>query len=218
MAHKKGGGSSRNGRDSNAQRLGVKRYGGELVIPGNILVRQHGTHFHPGENVGMGKDYTIFSVIEGIVVFERMRNRRGQKQISVYPKDSVPVARNGGASTAPVKVAVEAPVAEKQKPAAPKAEKASKAAVSAQKDDLTRIEGIGPKVQSALNDAGITTFDQLANMSADELTQIVKVDHNVRIVGDTATWPKQAKFLVDGDEDGLQAYQDHLVGGREPSE
>jgi large subunit ribosomal protein L27 len=218
MAHKKGGGSSRNGRDSNAQRLGVKRYGGELVIPGNILVRQHGTHFHPGENVGMGKDYTIFSVIEGIVVFERMRNRRGQKQISVYPKDAVPVARNGGASTAPVKVAVEAPVAEKQKPAAPKAEKASKAAVSAQKDDLTRIEGIGPKVQSALNDAGITTFDQLANMSADELTQIVKVDHNVRIVGDTATWPKQAKFLVDGDEDGLQAYQDHLVGGREPSE
>jgi large subunit ribosomal protein L27 len=84
MAHKKGGGSSRNGRDSNSQRLGVKRFGGERVIPGNIIVRQHGTKFHPGNNVGMGKDYTIFATIEGYVVFERMRNREGQKQISVY--------------------------------------------------------------------------------------------------------------------------------------
>lgn len=86
MAHKKGGGSSRNGRDSNAQRLGVKRFGGEYVIPGNILVRQRGTKFHPGKNVGMGKDYTIFATIEGYVVFERIRGREGRKQISVYPE------------------------------------------------------------------------------------------------------------------------------------
>lgn len=84
MAHKKGGGSSRNGKDSNAQRLGVKMFGGQHVIPGNILVRQCGTKFHPGENVGMGKDYTIFSKIDGYVVFERMRGRNGQQQISVY--------------------------------------------------------------------------------------------------------------------------------------
>ncbi len=84
MAHKKGGGSTSNGRDSNAQRLGVKRFGGELVIPGNILVRQHGTKFHPGENVGMGRDYTLFAKITGYVVFERMRGRNGQKRISVY--------------------------------------------------------------------------------------------------------------------------------------
>ncbi len=84
MAHKKGGGSSRNGRDSNAQRLGVKRFGGEYVIPGNIIVRQRGTYFHPGENVGLGKDHTIYAVTEGYVVFERMRGRNGQKQISVY--------------------------------------------------------------------------------------------------------------------------------------
>jgi large subunit ribosomal protein L27 len=83
MAHKKGGGSSRNGRDSNSQRLGVKAYGGEYVIPGNIIVRQRGTHFHPGENVGIGKDHTIFAVVEGTVVFERMRGREGQKRISV---------------------------------------------------------------------------------------------------------------------------------------
>ena len=84
MAHKKGGGSSRNGRDSNSQRLGVKRFGGEFVIPGNIIVRQRGTKFHPGTNVGIGKDHTIFATVEGYVVFERMRGRDGQKQISVY--------------------------------------------------------------------------------------------------------------------------------------
>jgi large subunit ribosomal protein L27 len=86
MAHKKGAGSSRNGRDSNAQRLGVKRFGGEHVIPGNIIVRQRGTKFHPGNNVGMGKDHTIFATIEGYVTFEIMRGRDGQKQISVYPQ------------------------------------------------------------------------------------------------------------------------------------
>ncbi len=82
MAHKKGGGSTRNGRDSESKRLGVKRFGGELVIPGNIIVRQRGTKFHPGENVGMGRDYTIFSKIEGYVVFENVRH--GRKRISVY--------------------------------------------------------------------------------------------------------------------------------------
>ena len=86
MAHKKGGGSSRNGRDSNAQRLGVKRFGGELVIPGNIIVRQRGTQFHPGNNVGIGKDHTIFATVEGYVVFERMRGKGGRQQISVYPE------------------------------------------------------------------------------------------------------------------------------------
>ena len=86
MAHKKGGGSSRNGRDSNSQRLGVKKFGGEHVIPGNIIVRQRGTRFHPGKGVGIGKDHTIFAMIEGYVVFEPMKWRGKQKQISVYPE------------------------------------------------------------------------------------------------------------------------------------
>jgi large subunit ribosomal protein L27 len=84
MAHKKGGGSSRNGRDSNSQRLGVKKFGGEHVIPGNIIVRQRGTRFHAGNGVGLGKDHTIFATVEGFVVFEPMRGRGKQKQISVY--------------------------------------------------------------------------------------------------------------------------------------
>jgi large subunit ribosomal protein L27 len=82
MAHKKAGGSSRNGRDSASQRRGVKRFGGQSVRAGNILVRQVGTKFHPGQNVGMGKDYTLFSKIDGIVRFERKgKNRR---KVSVY--------------------------------------------------------------------------------------------------------------------------------------
>jgi large subunit ribosomal protein L27 len=71
MAHKKGQGSSRNGRDSNAQRLGVKKYGGESVIIGNILVRQRGTRYHPGRNVGIGRDDTLFALADGVVVFDR---------------------------------------------------------------------------------------------------------------------------------------------------
>jgi large subunit ribosomal protein L27 len=87
MAHKKGGGSSRNGRDSNSQRLGVKKFGGEHVIPGNIIVRQRGTKFHPGLNVGIGKDHTIFAVSEGFVVFEYAPGKGGRKQISVYAEN-----------------------------------------------------------------------------------------------------------------------------------
>jgi large subunit ribosomal protein L27 len=75
MAHKKGQGSSRNGRDSNAQRRGVKKFGGELVFPGNILIRQVGTKWHPGRNVGIGNDYTLFSLIEGNVYFDKEGRR-----------------------------------------------------------------------------------------------------------------------------------------------
>jgi large subunit ribosomal protein L27 len=85
MAHKKGQGSTSNGRDSRGQRLGVKRFGGQAVKSGEILVRQRGTHFHPGSNVGLGSDYTIFSKIEGVVKFEH-RDRKTQK-ISVYPQN-----------------------------------------------------------------------------------------------------------------------------------
>ena len=83
MAHKKGGGSSRNGRDSQSKRLGVKKYAGEHVLSGNILVRQRGTRIKPGRNVGLGKDYTIYSMVEGVVVYETIRG--GQKRVSVMP-------------------------------------------------------------------------------------------------------------------------------------
>jgi large subunit ribosomal protein L27 len=83
MAHKKGGGSSRNGRDSAGQRLGVKKYGGEIVLSGNILVRQRGTRIKPGRNVGVGRDDTLFATADGIVVYETVRDNR--KRVSVDP-------------------------------------------------------------------------------------------------------------------------------------
>ncbi len=83
MAHKKGLGSSRNGRDSHAQRLGVKMFGGHHVRTGNVIVRQRGTKIHPGQNVGIGKDDTLFALVSGVVRFERLG--RDKKQVSVYP-------------------------------------------------------------------------------------------------------------------------------------
>ena len=89
MAHKKGVGSSKNGRDSNPKYRGIKKYGGEQVIAGNIIVRQVGTVFHPGRNVGLGRDYTIYSLIDGVVKFEHKDKRR--QKVSVYPVE-VPAA------------------------------------------------------------------------------------------------------------------------------
>lgn len=84
MAHKKGGGSTRNGRDSNSQRLGVKKFAGQTVLSGNILVRQHGTHIKAGENVDIGRDDTLFAIANGIVVYETLPN--GRKRVSVLPQ------------------------------------------------------------------------------------------------------------------------------------
>ncbi|HUN22972.1 MAG TPA: 50S ribosomal protein L27 [Anaerolineales bacterium] len=86
MAHKKGGGSTRNGRDSNAQRRGVKRYGGQLVKPGHILVRQCGTQVHAGENVRVGRDYTLYSIVHGHVKFIKLTN--GRNMVAVIPVES----------------------------------------------------------------------------------------------------------------------------------
>ncbi len=97
MAHKKGGGSSRNGRDSHGQRLGVKVFSGERVLSGNILVRQHGTHIKPGKNVGVGKDFTLFATVDGVVLYETIRDDR--KRVSVIPEAAL-------TETAPAETAV----------------------------------------------------------------------------------------------------------------
>ncbi|MFH1218081.1 MAG: 50S ribosomal protein L27 [Pseudomonadota bacterium] len=86
MAHKKAGGSSKNGRDSNAQRRGVKRFGGQEVRAGNILVRQLGTRIHPGTNVGLGRDYTLYAMVDGVVTYEKFGKDR--KRVSVYPVET----------------------------------------------------------------------------------------------------------------------------------
>jgi large subunit ribosomal protein L27 len=231
MAHKKGGGSSRNGRDSNAQRLGVKVYGGQFVIPGNIIVRQRGTHFHPGENVGLGKDHTIFSKIEGVVVFERMRGREGQKRISVYPEgvtltqDVTVVARPKptvraatplvavAEAVAPVMEAVApAPVAEAPAIPVPAEVRAPKKAKSGT-DDLTVIEGIGPKMSAALVAAGLETFAKLAEATEDQIKAAIEAA-GLRFAPSLGTWAQQAALAARDDWDGLKALQDELTAGR----
>jgi large subunit ribosomal protein L27 len=92
MAHKKGRGSTSNGRDSNAQRLGVKKYAGEVVLSGNILVRQRGTRIHPGANVGLGKDDTLFATIDGMVVYDIVH---GHKRVNVLPEAVIAAAKKG---------------------------------------------------------------------------------------------------------------------------
>jgi large subunit ribosomal protein L27 len=92
MAHKKGGSSTTNGRDSQSQRLGVKRYGGQFVLSGNIIVRQHGTHVKPGENIGVGKDHTLFATADGIVKFETLPTGRKRVSIVVAEEAAVPEA------------------------------------------------------------------------------------------------------------------------------
>jgi len=87
VAHKKAGGSSKNGRDSNSQRRGVKRFGGQIVRAGNILVRQLGTRIHPGSNVGLGRDYTLYAKVDGVVTYEKFGKDR--KRVSVYPVEAV---------------------------------------------------------------------------------------------------------------------------------
>lgn len=90
MAHKKAGGSSRNGRDSQSKRLGVKRFGGEIVMPGNVIIRQRGTRWYPGTNVGMGKDHTLFATVEGQVTFKT--REKGRTYVSVLPVVPAPAA------------------------------------------------------------------------------------------------------------------------------
>jgi large subunit ribosomal protein L27 len=90
MAHKKGVGSSRNGRDSNPKYRGVKKFGGEKVVAGNIIIRQCGTVFHPGKNVGLGNDYTIFALVDGVVKFEHKSKTR--QKVSVYPAEATSAA------------------------------------------------------------------------------------------------------------------------------
>ena len=145
MAHKKGEGSTQKGRDSNAKRLGVKLFGGQLAVAGNIIVRQRGTKWHPGENVYMGKDYTLHAAVDGNVVFRKGRRNRTFVNIMPFdvPETIAPVAKAKPAPKKEEKVVV--PMAIPVKAAEPAAAPvAAKPAASGKKDDLKKIEGIGP--------------------------------------------------------------------------
>ncbi len=225
MAHKKGVGSTDNGRDSKSKRLGVKLFGGQTAIAGNILVRQRGTRFHPGENVYLGRDHTLHAAIDGVVVFKRGKHDRNF--ISVLPAEAVvatqvketvaPAAPKAEKPAAPKKAAAApapvaeatAEVAEEKKAAAPKKEKGPKL------DDLKIIEGVGPKIETLLKEGGINTWAELAEAPVDRLKEILDAAGPRYQIHDPSTWPAQAKFAAEGKFDELKEYQDVLMGGRD---
>lgn len=226
MAHKKGMGSSRNGRESESKRLGVKIFGGQTAQAGSIIVRQRGTKYHPGRNVGMGKDHTIFAKVDGVVVFERKRLDRnfvsivspevhaellaGKIDTATAPRaaqvkgtpEEVPspgqLTENGNGSEKAAEAKAK-PKAEKK--AAPKEEapkSAPKAASTSDKDDLKKISGVGPAFEKKLNEAGITTYQQILDMTEEEMDALAEKVAGVskeKMIADD--WKGQVKKLME---------------------
>lgn len=207
MAHKKGVGSSKNGRESESKRLGVKIYGGQFAKAGNILIRQRGTSHHPGENVGMGKDHTLFALTDGTVVFRKKRGNRSYVSVAPIVEVDVAVAEAPVAKTAKK----ETVIAEDSEEAAPKApaKKAAKA------DDLKKIEGIGPKIAEIFTKAGINSYAKLAAADPEKLKEILAEAGGSFASHNPTTWPEQAQFAADGKWEELKEWQEKLDGGIE---
>lgn len=179
MAHKKGEGSTRNGRESHSKRLGVKIFGGDYAITGNILVRQRGTTHHPGNGVGMGKDHTLFALREGVVVFRRGKKDRSfvhvlsTEEYSKVTGSPGPRPQRGASAEEPAKKivsasAVQAPAKEETiSTADPKADLlgiVGEADASAA-NDLKQLPGLGPATEKKLNEIGIYTYAQVAKLT-----------------------------------------------------
>lgn len=300
MAHKKAASSSDNGRDSIGRRLGVKLFGGQAAIAGNIIIRQRGTKFHPGENVGMGKDHTIYALVDGEVYFKK--KRLGRTFVNIRPFDEVvekidftpkkkkvkapkvvevkPVAKKVAAKAEPKKVVKAEPKApeakvepkvikaepkkveakapeakveskvikaetkkvetkvvrkeatvvrregnvtrvvgtssETKKPAVRRVEAVRRVAAdtdSSKADDLTKIEGIGPKIAELLNADGIKTWKQLADSKEETLKGILEKAGSRYTMHNPTTWAQQAQLCVDEKWDELKVLQDRLDGG-----
>jgi large subunit ribosomal protein L27 len=234
MAHKKGVGSSDNGRDSLPKYLGVKMFGGQYAKAGNILIRQRGTKFHAGENTYLGKDHTVHAAVAGVVGFKRTRdNKRVVFVTPIAPtvveekalpkveakKEVAPKATPLVEAVAtPVEVATaETPVVETPAPTPVAVVEEATAPKKGKKegDDLKKIEGIGPKIAELLNNAGIMTFAQLSETSVDSIKAILEEAGSRFSIHNPSTWPKQAGLAAKGKWDELKALQDELDGGKE---
>lgn len=248
MAHKKGVGSTDNGRDSKSKRLGVKLFGGQKAVAGNILVRQRGTKYHPGENVYMGRDHTLHAAIDGIVEFRRSKHDRSFVSVVPVPEVAETVAKSPivkiptrvkqaaapAEKTAPVAVAekpvaevVAAPVVEEAPVAETAAPEVTEKAAAPKKpaakkgpkpDDLKIVEGIGPKIEQLLKEGGITNWEELAAAPVDRLKEILEAAGSRYQIHDPSSWPAQAKFAAEGRWEDLKDYQEMLIGGRDVTE
>lgn len=183
MAHKKGQGSSRNGRESESKRLGVKLFGGQLAIPGNILVRQRGTKFHAGLNVGMGKDHTLFAKEAGEVAFTVKKGNK--RYISVLPVNEDAIIEEVIAKKAASKASKPKAETTTLGEISAKAEAPKKAKAEKKGDDLKAVNGIGPAFEKRLNAMGVFTYADLAALT---LEQVAKMEEES---GDAMTSPDQ---------------------------
>ena len=195
MAHKKGVGSSDNGRDSKSKRLGVKLFGGQYATAGNIIVRQRGTKFHPGENTYLGKDFSLHAKVDGVVTFAKSKGNKNFVSIQ-------PFIEEVQETVAPIAKATPAPKAEPKKASAAKG------------DDLTKIEGIGPKIAELFKNAGIVTFADLEKADVENLKNILSDAGSNFATHDPSTWPQQAGMAAAGNWDALKQWQDELDGGK----
>lgn len=230
MAHKKGAGSTDNGRDSKSKRLGVKLFGGELATAGNIIVRQRGTRYHPGENVYMGKDFTLHAQVDGNVAFRKKRNNR--MYVNIVPTGEVAetIAKVTAKKTAAPKAKKAAPKAAPMAKAAPVAAPAPVAKAAAApagkvtlpsgkkiiQDDLKMVEGIGPKIEGLLQAANIMTWQNLADAPEADVQKILDDAGPRYRMHQPKTWASQAAMAANGEWERLEKYQDWLDGGREP--
>jgi large subunit ribosomal protein L27 len=210
MAHKKGVGSTDNGRDSKSKRLGVKLYGGQQALAGNIIVRQRGTKFHPGDHVYMGKDFTLHASIDGTVVFKKKKSDR--TFVSIQPNGTIAVQAVAPKVTASIKKSAPSSVTVEVTPSdkilLPNGKKINQ-------DDLKMIEGIGPKIESLLIEAGVSTWANLAVAPIDKLQAVLDEAGSRYKMHDPTTWSKQAQLAVDGQWQELLDYQEVLKGGKE---
>jgi large subunit ribosomal protein L27 len=220
MAHKKGVGSSDNGRDSNSNRLGVKLFGGQLAKAGNIILKQRGTKYHPGDNVYLSKDHSIHAKVDGFVKFQVKRKKRMFVNIIPITEELIEAATNQvEEKIVPQKAVSDSAPEVKEEKVEPvsevKIEKKEAPKATGDKDDLTKIEGIGPKLKGIFHDNGILTFADLAAKTADELREILLEAGGARYARfNPDTWPAQSKMAAEGNWDELKKWQDELDGGK----
>jgi large subunit ribosomal protein L27 len=189
MAHKKGQGSVKNGRDSRSKRLGVKKFGSQAVIAGNIIIRQRGTKVHPGLGVGIGRDHTLFALIDGRVFFDKDGRR-----VNIVTQEVAAAASKKVVASAPdTKTIFGKKIAQ---------------------DDLQIVEGIGPKIKDFLHAAGITTWALLAAATVEKLQAVLDAAGPAYTVHNPGTWPQQAALARDGKFAELKTLQDKLDGGK----
>ncbi len=223
MAHKKGVGSTDNGRDSKSKRLGVKLFGGQSAAAGNIIIRQRGTKYHPGENVYMGRDFTIHAKVDGKVSFRKARLNR--MFVSIVPEGAevataAPAPKAKAAPKAAPAPKAEAPQAVADVAEAPKAKKASDkielpSGKKIKQDDLKVIEGIGPKIEELLHDGDIKTWRELADADLEKVQAILDEAGPRYRIHNPATWAKQADLAANAKWAELEKLQDELDGGKE---